>query len=209
MKNQDEECFKWCVARHFCRDERNPQRISKRLRLEVDKLNWKGIEFPMKLSKINSFEKLNNISINVYSLDNELNLYPLRISEETFEVCIHLLLIQEKEKRHYILMKDLSPFIKHDSKVKKYVCLRCLSTFNKQEKLDSHLNDCKAKKPTRVTFSDKEKLEFTNTERQIKHAFVIYADFESTLEKIQTCEANPMSSYTQRVQKHTANSFCV
>ena len=25
------------------------------------------------------------------------------------------------------------------------------------------------KKPTRVTFSDKEKLEFTNTERQIKH----------------------------------------
>ena len=65
------------------------------------------------------------------------------------------------------------------------------------------------KKPTRVTFSDKEKLEFTNTERQIKHAFVIYADFESTLEKIQTCEANPMSSYTQQVQKHTANSFCV
>ena len=101
MKNQDEECFKWCVARHFCRDERDPQRISKRLRLEVDKLNWKGIEFPMKLNKINSFEKLNNISINVYSLDNELNLYPLRISEETFDVCIHLLLIQEKEKRHY------------------------------------------------------------------------------------------------------------
>ena len=163
----------------------------------------------MKLNKINSFEKLNNISINVYSLDDELNLYPLRISEETFDVCIHLLLIQEKEKRHYILMKDLSPFIKHDSKNKKYVCPRCLSTFNKQEKLDSHLNDCKAKKPTRVTFSDKEKLEFTNTERQIKHAFVIYADFESTLEKIQTCEANPMSSYTQQVQKHTANSFCV
>ena len=147
MKNQDEECFKWCVARHFCRDERDPQRISKRLRLEVDKLNWKGIEFPMKLNKINSFENLNTISINVYSLDNELNLYPLRISEETFDVCIHLLLIQEKEKRHYILMKDLSPFIKHDSKNKKYVCPRCLSTFNKQEKLDSHLNDCKAKKP--------------------------------------------------------------
>ena len=78
-----------------------------------------------------------------------------------------------------------------------------------KKKLDSHLNDCKAKKPTRVTFSDKEKLEFTNTERQIKHAFVIYADFGSTLEKIQTCEANPMSSYTQQVQKHTANSFCV
>ena len=78
MKNQDEECFKWCVARHFCRDERDPQRISKRLRLEVDKPNWKGIEFPMKLNKINSFEKLNNISINVYSLDNELNFYPLR-----------------------------------------------------------------------------------------------------------------------------------
>ena len=51
------------------------------LDLEVDKLNWKGIEFPMKLNKINSFEKLNNISINVYSLDNELNLYPLRFSE--------------------------------------------------------------------------------------------------------------------------------
>ena len=43
----------------------------------------------MKLSKINSFEKLNTISINVYSLDNELNLYLLRISKETFDVCIH------------------------------------------------------------------------------------------------------------------------
>ena len=73
-----------------------------------------SIEIPMKLNKISSFEKLNNISINVYSLDNELNLYPLKISEETFDLCIHLLLIQEKENRHYILTKDLSPFIKND-----------------------------------------------------------------------------------------------
>ena len=93
---------------------------------------------------------------------------------------------------------------------KKYVCPRCLSTFNKQQKkLDTLINECRTKKSVHVTFSDKEKLEFTNTERQIKHAFVIYADFESTLEKIHTFEANSMKSYIQRIQKHTANSFCV
>ena len=53
----------------------------------------------MKFNKINSFEKLNNISINVYSLDNELNLYPLRISEDTFDVCIHLLLTSGERKK--------------------------------------------------------------------------------------------------------------
>ena len=39
-------------------------------------------------------------------------------------------------------------------------------------------------------------LEFRNYYKQIKHPFVIYADFESTLQKIHTSQSNPNESYT-------------
>ena len=100
-------------------------------------------------------------------------------------------------------MKDLSHSL--NMTLKQEICMpKMFINLQQQEKLDSHLNDCKAKKPTRVTFSDKEKLEFTNTERQIKHAFVIYADFESTLEKIQTCEAK---SY-EFIHSASSETYC-
>ena len=52
IKNEDQECFKWCVARYFCRKVRNPQRITKQLKSEAEKLNWKNIQFPLKLDQI-------------------------------------------------------------------------------------------------------------------------------------------------------------
>ena len=38
--------------------------------------------------------------------------------------------------------------------------------------------------------------------------FVVYADFESFIKPIDTCQPNPNTSYTNKYQKHVPSSFC-
>ena len=53
MKNKDDQCFKWCVTRALHPVERNhPERITKKLRAQADKLNWSGnIKFPVAIDE--------------------------------------------------------------------------------------------------------------------------------------------------------------
>ena len=38
--------------------------------------------------------------------------------------------------------------------------------------------------------------------------FIIYADFESFIKPMDTCQPNPENSYTTKYQKHKPSSFC-
>ena len=81
MKNEDNECFKWCVTRALNQVDKNAERITKELRQEAKKLDWSGIEFPMPLQKIDNFERRNpGIAIFVFGFD-EKNVFPLRKSK--------------------------------------------------------------------------------------------------------------------------------
>ena len=51
-------------------------------------------------------------------------------------------------------------------------------------------------------------ISFKGFNKSIKHPFVIYADFESILEKIDTVSPNPNKSYTNNYQKYTPCGFC-
>ena len=124
MKNEDDECFKWCVARALNPVENHPERITQKLRKQAEELNWKGIEFPMEVNKIEKFEKINpNISINVYYIHGDIQ--PSRISGLKRDHNINLLLIEpqsdpdqmsekslvrstEEGKKHYCLIKNMS-----------------------------------------------------------------------------------------------------
>ena len=64
IKNNDNECFKWSILAHLHPVEKNPQRVSNYKQYK-DELNFDGINFPVKLSDIPKFEKLNKMSINV------------------------------------------------------------------------------------------------------------------------------------------------
>ena len=102
IQNKDNRCFQYCVARHFCRDEKHKYRVTNRLKAEVDKLDWNNMKFPVELNNIDTFEKNNKISINVYSFNNGLDLYPLRISQEKFKTKIYLLLISHENKKLFL-----------------------------------------------------------------------------------------------------------
>jgi hypothetical protein len=47
-----------------------------------------------------------------------------------------------------------------------------------------------------------------NYNRSMKVPFVVYADFESFIKPIDTCQPDPSMSYTKQYQKHTPSSFC-
>ena len=48
MKNKDNECFRWCHIRHLNPQDKYPQRIKKSDKEFINKLDYSGIEFPVK-----------------------------------------------------------------------------------------------------------------------------------------------------------------
>ena len=67
LKNEDNQCFKWCIARAMNPKEDHPERIDKALQTQAEKLNWDNITFPVDLKQIGRFEKQNpTVSVNVF-----------------------------------------------------------------------------------------------------------------------------------------------
>ena len=63
------------------------------------------------------------MQINVFSYENKV--YPLYISEKSYNQALNLLLITEKGKSHYIFIKDFNRllFSKTKHKNKKHFCM--------------------------------------------------------------------------------------
>ena len=51
-------------------------------------------------------------------------------------------------------------------------------------------------------------LKYKNFRRSEKVPFIVYADFESYIKPMQSCDPNPESSYTKQCQKHEPSSSC-
>ena len=137
LKNEDNQCFKWCIVRALNPVDKNPNRINKELIEQAKSLNWNGLKFPVDLKQIKIFENNNpSISINVFGYEDEV--YPLKISKDKKIINIDLLLISVEEKQHYCLINNLSRFIrssltKHHETVE--ICRSCLNYFPDKNKL--------------------------------------------------------------------------
>ena len=211
-KNEDNKCFLWCVLRALNPKDNHQEKIDKELKKTENTLNMDGIEYPVRLEDIDKFEKQNpSISITVFGYE-EKSVYPLRNSNNTNrEHNIILILIKEEGVNHYCLVKNPSRLLssqvsKHDGK--KYFCKRCLNPFNSQKALDKHEEYCGNHEAVKINMPEKgTMLKFKNYHRGEKVPFVIYADFESCIKSIHTCDLNPKSSYTKQYQKHEPISF--
>ena len=92
----------------------------------------------------------------------------------------------------------------------KHFCERCLHGYSRKELLERHKPECKGllKTPTRTEMMQEgENTEFKNFHKKMKTPYVIYADFESILEKIEGCELSPNKSFTVKTEKHEACGF--
>ena len=213
MKNQDEECFKWCVLRALNPKNKNAERVDSDLKSKQDSINMEGIRYPVSLRAIDRFEHLNlNISISVLGYNKEERVYPLRISKCTKRKHdIVLLLIKDGEKSHYCLVKNISALLSsqiNNNDHKRYFCLNCFNSFKDKDKLEEHKDYCyenesvKILMPQQGTF-----LRFKNFLHSEKAPFAIYADFESLIKPMDNCDPDPNKSYTKKYQKHKPISF--
>jgi len=93
----------------------------------------------------------------------------------------------------------------------KHFCERCLHGYKRKDLLERHKPECKGllKSPTRTEMmkEGENKMSFTNCHKQMKLPYVVYADFESELEKIARCEPSPDESFTVKTERHTPCGF--
>ena len=130
IKNQDNECFRWCHIRMVNPTNKHPERVKKEDKEMIEKLDYSGIEFPMLKKDYNKIEKKNGIRVNVFGYENKQP-FPIHISKEDFKMGLNLLLLDSDGKKHYVLIKDFNSFMfkqtKHKSK--KNFCMNCLQCF--------------------------------------------------------------------------------
>ena len=213
MKNQDEECFKWCVLRALYPKDNHPERIDKDLKSKQDILNMKGIRYPVNFRDIDRFESQNpEISITILGYNKDERVYPLKISKYTgCKNDIVLLLLKNGEDSHYCLVKNLSALLQsqiNNHKGIRNICLNCFNGFNTPEALNKHKeycynNECvKIVMPKPCTY-----LRFKNFLHSEKAPFAIYADFESLIKPLHNCDPDPNKSYTKKIPETRTYKF--
>ena len=138
MKNEDNECFRWCHIRHLNPQDVHSERIKKSDKECIKNLDYSGIEFPVTTKQYNKIEKQNEININVFGYENKQP-YPIYVSKEKYENHLELLLITENENKHYVLIKDFNRFMfqktKHEHR--KHFCMCCLQCFSSEKVLNN------------------------------------------------------------------------
>ncbi|XP_070163481.1 uncharacterized protein [Polyergus mexicanus] len=166
VQSKDNACFAWAVVAALHPAERNAERESSYPHYTIV-LNLQDIEFPMTLSQIKKFELHNNISIYVYCIEKENSIVPIRLSMQK-DRHVNLLYMQDSQDvGHFAWIKNLSRLVssqlsKRDGQ--KYICDRCLHYFGSDDKLQSHIVDCREMNECAIRLpSDKDKwLKFNN-----------------------------------------------
>ena len=228
LKNDDEECFKWCVTRALNPVESHPERITEDLRRQSIKYDWSGLSFPVTFDQIEKFERRNpGIAVHVFGYENE-EVFPLR-KPKVVGIAVDLLFLTQRvnpqeqavvreetleftvpRKTHYCWIKNLNRLLggqvtKHEKHV--VFCRNCLNHFP-EDRLKIHEESCLSSEAVKIEMPGKGAvMKFKNYHRKMQHPFVIYADFEARLKKIKVCEDKPKGSYTHKIQEHIPVSF--
>ena len=209
IKNNDTKCFMYSIlcALHFDDISKDHQRVSKYKPYE-NELKFDNIEFPVSVDDIAEFEKMNNIGINVFTLNEEFNKDD-ELSQHFNVIYFHtaknerkiidLLLIEDEDKSHYCWIKNRNAFIRTKNTHDLFHCGTCFRVLRTKEALENHVtkNQCEFLLEARKVLPNPKKLNprtkkadptchlsmFKNTQKQLKVPFVIYADGESILRK--------------------------
>ncbi|XP_066157591.1 uncharacterized protein [Euwallacea fornicatus] len=111
IQNDDQACFYWSIVSAIYPVINNNNRITSYPHYSAV-LNTTNLEMPMPLNKIYKFEKLNDISVNVYALEMSTvpttfyAVVPVRLTPQKLNKHINLLLIQNK---YYPKLNDYNP----------------------------------------------------------------------------------------------------
>ena len=218
VKNKDNQCLKWALRAALFppKDGKDPQRPSKYSK--NDGINYEGIDFPTPVKQIDKIEKQNGkLAINVFGWENDTVIVHRISRKEPNVPRINLMLIESGEIQHYCYVKRESALLFDQSKNgnAKHYCMLCLTGFSRADLLVDHKKHCNGVngRPTRIDMPKEGEniLAFKNYQKQMKAPYVIYADFEALVKKIQGCERDPENgknkSYTEKTERHEACGY--
>ncbi|XP_025264301.1 uncharacterized protein LOC112637856 [Camponotus floridanus] len=187
-------------------------------------LNLEGSKLPMTLNGIGRFERLNDISVNVYTVgerrrgkdgDGGIRIVPLRLTDRKRERHVNLLYLSDAMREgnavgHFACIRDLSRLIGSQLSKRQhrtYVCDRCMHYFRTSEKLSAHSEDCGELNDCAIVLpgEDDRWLEFEHHSRKERIPFAVYADLECALERKEGDEGGRTKN-TRIVQHHRVHS---
>ena len=196
VKNEDSKCFAYAVLSAIYPVDRNhkPNDVNHYIK-HISDLNMEGIEYPVSLDNIKKFERQNpKYGINVFIIEKNDEVVPRVICKDNDRHIINLLLISDKEKQHYVWIKNFSRLMflkvtKHENKL--HFCYNCLNHFSSEKILKNHKdsgcydNPCaKIVLPEPNTEDCFISYKETMMKKQLKIPFIIYADFEALLKEM-------------------------
>ena len=90
-----------------------------------------------------------------------------------------------------------------------FYCLNCFRSYNTENKLEKHKNVCENHDNCYVKMPEEDNkiLKYNHGEKSMKVPFIIYADLESLIEKMNTCYNNPEKLSTTKINNHTASGY--
>ena len=169
----------------------------------IDQYNWKEISFPSHTIAL-------NILFVTHIADDIRHAYKSKYNLER-ENQVFLLMITGGEKWRYLAVEKLSTLLrgmtsKHEGD---FDCLNSFHSYSTKDKLKKHQNVCKNYDYCYVEMpkKDNEILKYNHGEKSMKVPFIIYAELESLLDKMNTCHNNAKNSSTTKINKHAPSRY--
>ena len=202
--NNDDRCFMYSVLGKLVQQNQNrPASYTPEI---IARYDWSGLQFPVALKSIKTFEQNNNTSVNVYGIDHTYmgkkpnglpkyqdTIFPLRICRQERDDHHDLLYVTTDGASHYACIKDLCRLVSPQITARHgriFLCKRCFAHFDNRpsklgltgaQRLEEHKRYCSAKAPIRMDMPKKTEIKFVHPEFTRRERFTIYADFECAL----------------------------
>ena len=123
------------------------------------------------------------------------------------------IMISNGENWHYLTLKSLSRLLRgitsnHDGD---YYCLNYFHSYRTENKLNVHKKICENNKYCNIEMPSPNNnlIKYNQGDKSLKLPFIIYADLECLLKKIDTCQNNPDLSSTTKINQHIPSGYSV
>ena len=210
-KNNDPKCFQYAVtlALNLDKINKHPQRISK-IKPFIDQYNWKDIDFPSTSKDWRKLELNNEIALKILYVPHNTRKIQVAYKSKQNLTCnkkVILLKLTDGENWHYLTVKNLPGLLRGITSTHKEdcYCLNIFGSYRTRNRLEAHKKICENHDYCNVemTTKDNNTIKYKQEEKSINLPFVVYADLECLLEKMN----NPKESSTTEINKHVPSGY--
>ena len=190
-KSDDENCFLYACQIALEKPEKNPGRITRQLKKDIQKFNIEGVNLPPSKKDIIKFEKNNNIKILALCAQTDGE------HVEIYKPCINpdlmiMLMKNPKGQSHWCAIPCISSLSRlvssniSKSKRARFICTNCIH-FNcrTESKLKEHYKYC-LQHEAQITHlpTKKDIIQFKNHSKESKPPISTFSDFECFQPKV-------------------------